>query len=114
MQVMQPYFDQSFRRALDDYGNKSATTLTSANVKEVIPAAFYGRISQLFIQKDAHIWGTFNEENNELKIMDEMKDDAENLADRAAAKTIQNGGEVFVLDKEEMPEKSELSAIFRY
>lgn len=114
MQVMQPYFDQSFRRALDDYGNKSATTLTSANVKEVIPAAFYGRIAQLFIQRDAHIWGTFNEEKNELKIMGEMKDDAENLADKAAAKTIQNGGEVFVLDKEEMPDKSEMSAIFRY
>ena len=66
------------------------------------------------MQKDVQIWGTFNEETNELKVFGAMKDGAENLADRAAAKTIQNGGEVFVMEKDKMPEPGELAAIFRY
>jgi hypothetical protein len=66
------------------------------------------------VQKDVQIWGAFNEETNELKVFSAMKDGAENLADRAAAKTIQNGGEVFVMDKDTMPEPGELAAIFRY
>ena len=66
------------------------------------------------MQKDVQIWGAFNEETNELKVFSTMKDGAENLADRAAAKTIQNGGEVFVMDKDTMPEPGELAAIFRY
>lgn len=114
MTVMQPYFDQNLQKALNDYGNKSATPLTSASIREVIPAAFYGKISHLFVEKDAHIWGTFKEDTNELTIFQEMKDGAENLADKATAKTIQNGGEVFILDKGKMPDSAELAAIFRY
>ena len=114
MEIMRPYFGRSLQRALEEYGNKSATDLTSVNSYKIIPAAFYGKISRLFVQKDVQIWGAFNEETNELKVFSTMKDGAENLADRAAAKTIQNGGEVFVMDKDTMPEPGELAAIFRY
>jgi hypothetical protein len=114
MDIMRPYFDQKLQKALDEYGNKSATDLTSVNSYKIIPAAFYGKVSKLFVQKDVQIWGTFDEQNNELKVFSSMKDGAENLADRAAAKTIQNGGDVFILEKDKMPEQGELAALFRY
>lgn len=114
MNIMRPYFDQKLQKALDEYGNKSATDLTSVNSYKIIPAAFYGKVAKLFVQKDVQIWGTFNEQTNELKVFSSMKDGAENLADRAAAKTIQNGGDVFIMDKDKMPEPGELAAIFRY
>lgn len=114
MQVMQPYFEQGLQKALTDFGNKSATPLTSTNIKDIIPAAYYGRISHLFIQRDAHIWGTFNQEENELHINDEMTGNSENLADKTVAKTVQTGGEVYVLEKEQMPKSGEMAAIFRY
>ncbi|HUQ66997.1 MAG TPA: hypothetical protein VM101_12630 [Flavitalea sp.] len=114
MKIMQPYFDQPLRNALQEYGNKSATNLTSSNNNEIIPAAFYGRISQLFVQKDAHIWGTFREDTSELKLTGGQKENAENLADRAVAKTIETGGSVFILDKAQMPGTNVLAAIFRY
>lgn len=114
MEIMQPYFDQNLQKALNDYGNKSATALTSSISSDIIPAAYYGRISHLFMRKDSKVWGTFNEGSNELRFMNEDTVDAENLADRAAAKTILTGGEVFILEEQEMPVESELSAIFRY
>lgn len=114
MAVMKPYFDRSLRAALEEFGNKSATRLTSTDNKEVIPAAYYGRVSHLFVQKNSHIWGTFNEGSNELRLMSEEGGDAENLADKAVAKTIENGGSVFLLDKADMPGTGHLAAIFRY
>jgi hypothetical protein len=114
MEVMKPYFEQNRKRALEDYGNKSATTLTSSKVDDIIPAAYYGRISHLFIQKDARIWGTFREDTSELKLNQDQSGDAENLADKTVSKTIQTGGEVFILEKEEMPHPGPMAAIFRY
>jgi hypothetical protein len=114
MKVMEPYFNEGMQKALNDFGNKSATALTSNDPKEVIPAAFYGRISHLFIQKDAYLWGTFREDTNELNIATGPGGEAENLADRAVAKTIQTGGEVYIMEKDQMPQKAAMAAIFRY
>ena len=114
MKVMQPYFDLDRKNALKEYGNKSATNLTSTKYSEIIPAAYYGMVSHLFIQKNAHIWGTFNEDSGELHIKNEEKAGIENLADRAVAKTIESGGSVFTLDKSEIPGTTNMAAIFRY
>ena len=114
MEVMKPYFDQPQKNALAEFGNKSATDLTSTKNSEIIAAAYYGRISHLFVQKDARVWGTFNEENGELRFTDSEKEKAENLADRAVAKTIETGGSVFILDKHDMPGTGVLAAVFRY
>jgi hypothetical protein len=114
MEVMKPFFDQPLQNALEEFGNKSATNLTSTKNAEIIPAAFYSRVSHLFVQKDAHIWGTFNEETGELKLTDAEKENTENLADRAVAKTIETGGSVFILDKAQMPGTGVMAAVFRY
>lgn len=114
MHVMQPYFDQPLKNALEEYGNKSATALTSTNNQEIIPAAFYGRILHLFVQKDAHIWGTFNEDAGEIRLTHDEQKNTENLADKAVAKTIETGGSVFILDKTQLPGTGMLAAVFRY
>ncbi|WP_205510161.1 baeRF7 domain-containing protein [Longitalea arenae] len=114
MQVMKPYFDQPLMRALEDYGNKSATELTSTNVGVIIPATYYSRVSHLFVRKGSRIWGTFNEQENKLDILDNESETVDDLIDKAVIKTIQNGGEVYFLEANEMPEQGELAAILRY
>lgn len=114
MQVMQPYFDQSLNKYLEDYGNKSATKLTSSIIADIIPAAYYGQIAQLFVKKDTQIWGTFNEQDNKLTIASQEQEGTEDLVDKAIIKTIQNGGDVFILDEGQMPAPSELAAVLRY
>jgi hypothetical protein len=114
MQVMQPYFDQRLNKYLDDYGNKSATQLTCSVVADVVPAAYYGQIAQLFVKKGSQVWGTFNEQENKLTIEEKEKEGTEDLIDKAIIKTIQNGGDVFMLDAEQMPVQGELAAVLRY
>jgi hypothetical protein len=96
---MQPYFDQRKVKALEMFGNKSATELTSSIVDDVIPATYYGRVSHLFVSKGEHVWGTFDEMANELKVHETVGEDSEDLIDNAVVKTLATGGEVFLLEK---------------
>lgn len=52
--------------------------------------------------------------SNELKFNDSPGENIEDLVDNAVEKTLANGGEVFLLDKEQMPVESQLAAIMRY
>jgi hypothetical protein len=112
--VMQPYFEQRLTRALEVYGNQSATGLTSSIPADVIPATHYSQVSHLFVSKGEHIWGTFNEMTNELVFHENDAAGAEDLLDKAVIKTIVNGGEVFILDREKMPAESQVAALMRY
>lgn len=113
-EVLQPYFSQRLQKALDNYGNKSATELTASDAAEVIPAAHYGRVSHLFVQKGAHIWGSFDENTSELQLLEEQQAESEDLVDHAAIMTFLTGGEVFLLEKDQMPADSPVAAILRY
>ena len=113
-EIMQPYFDQKKIKALEMYGNKSASQLTSSIVADVIPATYYGRVSHLFVSKGEHVWGTFDEMENKLTIHENIDGVSEDLIDNAVVKTLATGGEVYVLDRNEMPAASSVAALMRY
>jgi len=109
-----PYFQQRTNKALENYYNQIATSLTSSIPEDVIPASFYAQISDLFICRDEHIWGRFNEQDNKLEIHRGQQDGDDDLIDRAAIKTYLNGGGVYVLEKEKMPKEAVIAAFMRY
>lgn len=109
-----PYFQQRTKKALQNYYNQIATSLTSSIPEDVIPASFYAQISDLFVCKDEHIWGKFNEAENKLEIHSQKQEGDEDLIDRAAIKTYLNGGGVYILDKEKMPKEAIIAAFKRY
>ncbi|RAV97956.1 baeRF7 domain-containing protein [Pseudochryseolinea flava] len=111
---MHRYFLQRKEKMLDNYGVASGAGLSSSIVDEVIPAAFYSRVSVLFALKNEHLWGKFDEQDNVLALHAEQQEQDECLLDKAVIQTLLHGGEVFLLDKEEMPAHSKLAAILRY
>jgi hypothetical protein len=112
--IMEPYFRERTKKALAMYGNQSATALTSSIPADVIPASHYSRVWHLFVKKDQHIWGTFNEMENILNVHDEKQEGDECLIDKAVIKTILNGGDVHFLSPEDMPADSSIAALMRY
>jgi hypothetical protein len=66
------------------------------------------------VKKGTRLWGTFNEQENKLDIVDNETATTEDLIDKAVVKTIQHGGEVYFLEPGQMPESAELAAILRY
>jgi hypothetical protein len=114
VKVMEPYFQERHKKALELYGNQSATELTSSIAADVIPAAHYKRVWHLFVQEGAHIWGTFDEMANKLTVHETQEDGDEDLIDKAVIRTIMNAGEVHFLPKEQMPGESQIAAVMRY
>jgi hypothetical protein len=112
--IMEPYFQERYKKAMTDYGNKSASQITSSELKDVIPGAFYSRVGQLFAVQGEHIWGRFDEQDNVLSIHDQQQEGDECLLDKAVHKTLLNGGEVFLVERESMPADSKLAALMRY
>lgn len=114
LEKMRPYFEQTLTRALNRYANHSADALTSSIIDDVVPAAYYGQVAQLFIQKDTHLWGRFDDFNNQLTVHDVEETGDDCLLNNIIIQTIQHKGDVFILDKEQMPAESILAASLRY
>lgn len=112
--LMEPYFDERHKKALEAYGNQSATQLTSSIPGDVIPAAHYKRVWHLFVEEGAHLWGRFDEMKNELVLHEKQEEGDEDLIDKAISKTILNAGEVHRLPKDRMPADSPIAALMRY
>lgn len=109
-----PYFREYSNDALKNYYNNSAKELTTSIPGEVIPAAYFAQVSDLFVQKDQRIWGKFDESNNKVIIHEEKQPEDECLINKAIIKTLMNGGEVHMLEKEKMPADSPIAAFMRY
>lgn len=109
-----PYFREYSNDALKNYYNNSAKELTTSIPEEVIPAAYFSQVSDLFVQKDQRIWGKFDENNNSITINEQKQEDDECLINKAIIKTLMNGGEVHMLEKEKMPADTPIAAFMRY
>jgi hypothetical protein len=108
------YFKEYTNKALKSFYDSSATELASAYPTEVIPAAYYAQVSDLFVEKDTHLWGTFDENDNKLDIHLEKQPQDDCLINNAIIKTLMNGGEVHLLDKEKMPADGPIAAFLRF
>lgn len=111
---MQPYFEKRQQVALERYYNTSASALTSSIPDDVIPATYYGQVDCLFVEKGAHLWGTFDLNENRVIIHEKEEPKDECLLNNAIAQTILHNGDVFILEKEKMPAESNIAASLRY
>jgi hypothetical protein len=106
--------NQERDQRLETYYNSIATPLTNSMPETVIPAAFYSQVRSLFVEKGAHIWGSFDAQNNRLEMHANREEGDDCLVEKAAVQTILNGGEVFVMEKEKMPKGATIAALMRY
>jgi hypothetical protein len=114
LKIVSPIFNKAESDAIAQYRQSSGTGLTSADIKEILPGAVNGRIGMLFIAAGSRNWGTFDRERSAVELHNEQKADDEDLLEITAIQTYLNGGSVFILPQERMPEPKNLIALFRY
>jgi hypothetical protein len=68
----------------------------------------------LFVAVGVQRWGFYDLETRTVHLHKEPEPGDEDLLDFAAVYTILNGGTVFALRPEEMPDQALLLALFRY
>jgi len=88
---------------------------TSSNLTEILPAATQGKVDTLFLEKNEDISGTFDPETGETRILNGENTSGISLLNLAAIKVFEQGGKVFLEEKETLPDSSsEINALFRY
>ena len=112
--VVRPYFLKAQQEAVDHYEQFISSGRASNRVRKIIPAAYHGRIELLFVVPDFQQWGTFDPSTDEIHLHRKEKTGDGDLLEFAAIQTLLNGGTVYVVEPEKMPDTGPLAAVFRY
>jgi hypothetical protein len=112
--VVRPYFQKAQQEAVNRYKEFASSGQASNRIRKIIPAAYHGRIELLFVIPDLQQWGTFDPGTDEIHLHKKEKTGDEDLLEFAAIQTLLNGGTVYMVGAEKMPDTDPLAAVFRY
>jgi hypothetical protein len=114
--LVEALFMQTQHDAADAYMHLAGTNdaRASADLAEIVSAAFFQRVDTLFVPSGQEQWGIFDAQSNIVETHLEQKSGDIDLLDFAAANTLINGGTVYALTPENIPGEESVAAIFRY
>ncbi len=112
--IVKPYFQKAQQEAVNRYKEFASSGQASNRIRKIIPAAYHGRIELLFVIPDLQQWGTFDPGTDEIHLHKKEKTGDEDLLESAAIQTLLNGGTVYMIGAEKMPDTVPLAAVFRY
>lgn len=86
----------------------------SADIKEIVRAAYDGRVAFLFVTEGGEVPGNFDEASRRVRKHGQPHLGDEDLLNAAAIQTMLHSGEVFITPHNQLPNHSRIAAIFRY
>lgn len=115
LEEVNDFFYKNRKNAAKRLNEQSSVGKISFDLNDIIPAAIDGRIESLFIQKLKDRFGLYDKINRSLIIDEGQKAKQASLFNLAAVQTWLKDGDVFIVEKEEMPiEGTNINALFRY
>ena len=112
--LVEHYYHKAEQEALTYYGPFNGTGRTTHDIKTAAPAAYNGQVEILFLAEGAEQWGSFDPQINEVCIHPETELEDEDLYDFTAIQTILNGGTVYMVKADKLPDGEPLAALLRY
>ena len=115
-EIMQPRLERAREEAANQYREFFGRDegLASADIGEIVRAAFFGRVDTIFVPLKLHRWGKMNPDSYEVYLHDERQPGDEDLLEFAAAHTFLNDGTVYAVQPDLVPGGGPLAATFRY
>jgi hypothetical protein len=112
--IAAPFFLRRRQEECARYKEYAAAGRALHSVRNIIPAAYDGRIESLFLRADQEQWGTFNPATRALHVHLPPRFNDDDLLDIAATQTLLHGGSVYVVERTDMPDEGPLAAVLRY
>ncbi|RMF00063.1 MAG: hypothetical protein D6772_06860 [Bacteroidetes bacterium] len=113
--VLADYYAEKTKDWREYFEEKLLSKEASYQLHEIAPAAFAGQVETLFLTQGQEYWGKYDETTHNIQVHDQRQQDSQPLANDIAVATWQQGGDVRIVDRDEMPRtESMVSAIFRY
>lgn len=113
-EVIGSHVDQGRIETLQRYKQLSGTGNTSDDVDEIVTAAVESRVETLIVGLDAQRWGVYDEANRSMKLYEAFTKDSYDLLDFAAIQTFNQGGTVYAIPSQNVPDGKDVVAIFRF
>ncbi len=114
LDVLEPHFSEDMDSKMKEFKELNPER-TSSKVTDILPAIYEGKVDTLFLQNHEDIWGNYNENMASVDVHDERRNGSLSLMNLAATKVIDQGGKVYLIESQFMPDKnSKMNAVFRY
>jgi hypothetical protein len=113
-ELVRPYFQRGRDEAVSLFHQQVGKSLASAELTTVVPAAHQGRVDTLFVALDEQRWGQYNLETGQMDLHPHPQPGDMDLLNLATIHTVVNGGDVYVSQREDVPEDEPLAAILRF
>lgn len=115
-EIVEPVFRADQHQAIGRFAeiHGSGSEMASVDLETIVKAAHFGQVETLFVALDIQLWGRFDPSKSYVERHAEYQAGDRELLDLAAINTRKNGGMVYALESEKVPEKAPLVAIFRY
>lgn len=113
-EIMEPYFDKAKQEAMQGYKAVAHTETSSADLEDIVKSAADARIDTLIVGVGEQVWGSYDEDSRELERHDAQQPDNEDLLDFAAVHTLINGGTVYAVPAEHVPDGGSVVATYRW
>ena len=114
LEAVKGFFDLPLKTALSRYGEFAGTPRGSSKIREIVKAAFDGRVLDLVISEGAQYMGKFDEATDDAIGHKQPVDGDEDLLNLAALQTLLHAGQAFVVPPSEAPHGAPAVAVFRY
>jgi len=117
--VVEPLMSRTLAAACERYatlahGVPASAARTASDLVAILPAATQGRVDVLFIDRDAHAWGRFNEVSSAVERHDRVEPTDEELLNRAVIATLLHHGTVHQVGRADLPADGDAAAILRF
>jgi hypothetical protein len=114
LEAVQPYFEAPLTQVLARYDKQAGRDRASTTIKEIVKAAFDGRVSELVLAEGAQYMGNFDQATDSVNGHKQPLPGDEDLLNAAAVQTILHAGQVFVVPPNKVPHGAPAIALFRY
>jgi hypothetical protein len=109
LEAMKSHDGIPLKAALARYEQMAGSARGSVRVKDIVKAAFEGRVLDLILAEGAQYLGSFRERDERVSGQGD-----EDLLNEAAIQTILHAGSVFVVAPSQVPHGAQAVAVFRY
>jgi hypothetical protein len=113
LEVMRAHWAKAVEGALAMY-EQLGSGRASADLKEIVKAAYDGRVLHLFVAQGTHHMGNFDEVTHAVHTHGEEQPGDEDLINAAAVETLRHAGDVFDVPPAKVPHGSPMAAVMRY
>jgi hypothetical protein len=112
--LVEPVFKEAREESTARFRQLAGTGGTTSDVKEAVLASHHGRIDVLLVAVGVQVWGKFDPDKKSVHVHDLLEPGDEDLLDLTAIQTLINGGMVYAVLPEEVPDQALLAAVLRY